>query len=333
MKENEILSEHENLIDEEEKQDYSIVRSVDKRANYGRRKETIFYVSLIALPFIHYLIFYVYVNLNSVLMAFKEIQVVNGIVNVKFGFSNFIQIIEDVVYGVAMKEMIGNSLLFYVINLVIGLPLALFFSFYVYKKYYFSEFFRVMLFLPSIVSAIVLAEMYTLLFSDAYFDIMAMFGVEVEFAPIVDPLMKRTLVIVFNLLLSFGTNVIMYASAMTRIPVSVIEYAELEGVSPLREFWSITLPLVYPTITTFLVVGVTSIFTNQMNLYAFYGNNAGYEVKTIGYELFRLVDIGQGISSAYYYPAALGLLCTFIVVPITLIVKSLLNKFDPDVSF
>lgn len=329
MKENVILNEKDIQTNAHNGRNGKRENSMQSK----RRNELIFYCSLIALPFLHYLIFYVFVNFNSILMAFREYKVANGVGSVVFGFGNFKQIIKDLVYGTAMKEMIGNSLLFYIINLVIGLPLALFFSFYIYKKYMASEFYRIMLFLPSIVSAIVLSEMYKLLFDRAYVDLFTSLGFQEVYPPITDPLSVKPLIIIFNLLLAFGTNVIMYASAMTRIPVSVVEYAELEGVSPLREFWSITLPLVYPTITTFLVVGVTGIFTNQMNLYAFYGNNASYTVRTVGYELFRLVDIGQGVTTAYYYPAALGLSCTLIVVPITILVKKVLNKFDPDVSF
>ena len=44
-----------------------------KSRNQIKRDRTIFVVSFLALPIIGFLLFYVYVNLNSVLMAFHAV--------------------------------------------------------------------------------------------------------------------------------------------------------------------------------------------------------------------------------------------------------------------
>ena len=226
-------------------------------------KRRIFYYALIALPFIHYLIFYVGVNFNTVLLAFKDYKDVNGQAQHVFsGFVQFEAIFENLIYGKQLKMMLKNSLIYYGVHLIVGLPLSLFFSFYIYKKYFASEFFRVMLFLPSIISSVVTVFMYTNMVEHGFVDLFYILGKEIPY-PLGNPDVQIYAVLVFNIMMGFGTGVLMYASAMTRIPVSVVEYAELDGVTPFKEFISITIPLVFDTITTFLIVGIAGIFTNQ----------------------------------------------------------------------
>ena len=134
-------------------------------------------------------------------------------------------------------------------------------------------------------------------------------------------------IIAFNVLLSFGTQTLLISGAMEGISDSVTDAAKIDGCSPLQEFIHVTVPMIWPTITTFLIVGVAGIFTNQMCLYSFYGENAEYANMTIGYYLYR-ETLNAGVDR-YPYLAALGILLTIIVVPLTYLIKWLTNKFGP----
>ena len=124
----------------------------------------------------------------------------------------------------------------------------------------------------------------------------------------------------------------MYASAMTRIPVSVVEYAQLDGVNSLQEFCLITLPLIFDTISTFLIVGVAAIFTNQYNIYTLFYVQAGNNVASLGYHLYILTNLGSS-EAQFPYAAALGLLCTFVAVPLTFGLRWFLGKVNPNVQY
>ena len=116
---------------------------------------------------------------------------------------------------------------------------------------------------------------------------------------------------------------------MSGIPDSVVEAAKIDGITPLREFFSITLPLIYPTVVTFFVVTVAGIFTNQMHVFSFFGDKAEYNVYTVGYFLYRQIsDVNTGISE-YPYLSAFGLVLTLISVPLTLLVKKGLEAVGP----
>ena len=118
---------------------------------------------------------------------------------------------------------------------------------------------------------------------------------------------------------------------MEGISFSIIESAQIDGVTPLREFISIVIPMIYPTIVTFLVVQVGGLFTNQMHLYTFYGGGAEYSLYTMGYHLYKkTLGVGSTTLSDYPYLSALGLVLTLVSLPITFTVKFLLEKFGPD---
>ncbi len=305
-----------------------VKKATIRSKNFNRK---VFYWCLAILPVLHYLIFYIGVNVNSILLAFRNWGIVDGKrVLVWVGVDNFKLFFNNFLYGSELKNMLSNSLLYYSIGLVIGLPCALFFSFYIYKKYVLSEFFRVILFLPSMISSIVTVLMYKYLVEKGVVDLLGAFGIEM-LSPMDNPEHQRTIVIIFNVIMSFGVNILMYASAMTRIPVSVVEYAHLDGVKPMREFLTITIPLIFDTISTFLIVGVSSIFVNQANVYAMFGHSAQSNVATLGYKLFILTtDVTE---TNFPEAASMGITFTLIAIPVTFGVRWLLNKINPDVQY
>ena len=73
--------------------------------------------------------------------------------------------------------------------------------------------------------------------------------------------------------------------------------------------------------------------TNTMGLYTFYENSAGWEYTPVGYWLFVQVKQGEINPDAYYpYLAAVGILLSFIEIPLALSVRKLMTKFGPKVD-
>ena len=119
---------------------------------------------------------------------------------------------------------------------------------------------------------------------------------------------------------------------MNGIDPSVIEAAKLDGANPFREFFSIILPLIFPTIQTFLVTGIAALFVNQINLVAFSGLTADMKVKTVGYYLFTEGEFAMDIPDRMPILATFGVMLTLIAAPITLLSKWALDKFGPSVE-
>ncbi|GEM_PF-220502 len=300
-----------------------------KRIGQRKRNDIIFYCLMLAFPVVQFCIFYIGVNFNSILLTFKKYDFVTGQWSFA-GFENISKVLSDISSQYVLIQSAKNSLICYFVGLITGVPLSLFFSYYIYKKMPLQGFFKVMLFMPSVISSIAMVVMFSYFVENAYPAIMQkLFGLRVE-GLIANPESTFGTILFYSVWSGFGTSILMYSGAMNSISDSVVEAAKLEGVTPLKEFFKITLPLIYPTLVTFLVVGIAGIFTNQMNLFSFFGAQADYRIYTFGYYLYK--NTQEATMDLYPYLAAMGLLMTLVAVPVTLLVRYLLEKFGPKVD-
>ena len=226
-----------------------------------------------------------------------------------------------------------NSILYFGVG-ILSTVLALLFSYYIFKKMAGYKFFRLVLYIPSIISPIVIAIIF-MHFIEKVVPGYLWLWTGSKYPTMDTESQKRFWLIFYNLLLSFGVNVLMYSSSMSSIDDSVIESAQLDGAKPIREFFSIVLPLIYPTVATFLAVSIAGIFTNQYNLFSLYGDSAPSALQNLGYFLYLktyFAVVEGSMESAFVIPATWGLVFTLVAAPITLFARWALNKFGPSTN-
>ena len=299
------------------------------------RNRMLFYIALIAFPLAQFIAFYVYVNANSIIMAFQEYSIqagTKGWTITPAGFGNFRAVFD------ALKDrlyLIENSLINFVFNFGVGLTLAVIFSFYLYKKYPMSGLFKVILFIPKIVPGIVFTMLFEYIATDVYMFVAKELTGEVVKGLFDNPATEFPAVLFYTVWFSFGINVLLFNGAMCNINESIVESAHLDGANIIQEFWYITLPSIWGTFTTFVVITLSGIFTHQMSLFSFYGNG-GMHIGTLGYYLYVGANVSSLIGKDGYltYPqlSAMGLLSTAILAPITLFIKWAMRKFGPSVN-
>lgn len=296
----------------------------------GRTGNKWVYALLMAFPVLHFCVFYVYVNANSIAMAFQNVDPVTG--EITFTFANFADQFKFLTTGPALN-MLRVSLLGYVIHLVVGLTTGLMFAYYVYKKRTMSSMFRVLMFLPSIIPAIVLVTIYRYFADNAFPEIIAwLFNLKETPQGLFSNNETRLAVIIFyDIFVSFGTSVLVYTNKMDSIEPSLIEAAKIDGATQFQEFWHIVLPMTFSTISVFLVTGVASIFMNQMFLFSFYGWAPPADLDTFGYYFFRKTSEATTYNDkqALCSLSALGLIFSAIAIPLTFGVRYLLNRYGP----
>jgi lactose/L-arabinose transport system permease protein len=84
-----------------------------------------------------------------------------------------------------------------------------------------------------------------------------------------DPFWAKVMIIIAITWRWTGYNMIFYLSAMQNIDKSIYEAAKIEGVSPVRQFFFITVPLLKPTIlftSIMSTIGTLQIFDEVMNM-------------------------------------------------------------------
>lgn len=304
-----------------------------KRKKKISKDNFVFCLVMLAFPILQFVIFYIGVNFNSISLAFKNIELDGTKEIVTFTFDNFR--FDRMFGGLNVEEVLGMakvSILSWLITISFNIPLGLLFSFYISKKMPLAGAFRVILYLPSILSAIVMVTIYSQFVDNVIPSLVYdKFEWETEIN-LWDGLtgLKETryaTVMVFNVFIGFGASVLMYSNSMSGIDPEVVESAHIDGAVGFKEFLYITLPMIFSTLTVFIYTGVGAIFINQINLYSFYGGTAKQDIQTFGYYLFMETKR----LSAHEYPrlSAIGLTLTVIAVPITLGVKKLLEKLGP----
>lgn len=292
------------------------------------KADLIFHWLLLIWPLIQYGIFYLGVNLNSLALAFKSTS--GG-----FTWDNFSFVFSDNMWP-QVWQSIKTSVLFYVVTTIISVPLALLFAYYIFKKLWGGKLFRFFLFLPSIVSSIVIVVLFHKFVDTALWDMLEdFFGVTPPSTSLINNISRSSYVpiIAFNIWINFGVTTLIYSNKMGEISPEMIEAAQLDGASAWQEFFHIVVPCVYSTLSVFLVTGFATIFINQYNLFSFYGSSIGFDAGTFGYYIFAGVQdyAGKGQFDSVWFNryAALSIVATAIVMPLTLIARKLVEKYGP----
>ena len=327
----------ENTIDNGNVQMPKEIPVMPEKKMKRTRQRLIFYILVMIFPLLHFSVFRIYINFDMFAMAFSEyVKPAGEVVLVRefVGFKNFIFIVElfqkTSHWGHAYSALLRNSFLFYGVSLTF-VPIGIFFAYYIYKGFPLGNVFRVFLYLPQILSGVVLTFLYK----------------EIMRTTMQAGNLTMAHVILYNFWTGFGVNVIMYTGAMCGINSSISESAQLDGANAMRELWSITIPMIFPTIVTFLVMGIAGIFTSQANLFSFYSYNLtlynpdAVPFQPLGYYMYvNTLRSGNTLhlENSFYigyeaitYPqlSAMGMMITLVVLPVALTLRHVLEKYGP----
>ena len=303
-------------------------KTLQKRKSKIGRDWLLFYIIVAAFPIIQFCVFYIGVNVNMITKSFSAYDkntgtyVFNGLENFRKLFFEFEN---NPVYSVSLK----NSLIAYLLTTGISLPLSLLMSYYIFKKGIGHKLFRSLLFLPSIISPMVLSTIFRIVTDKVYPELV--FQATGEYVPgllMSDSSTVFLLACFYTVWTGFGVTTMMYRGAMDGVTPSMLEAADLDGAGEFVQFYKIILPMIFPTVSVFLLTGITGIFMNQINLYNIFAANLGDQmVKTFGYQFF--LETQRATLADYPRLTAIGLLLSAVTIPVVLGLRKLFNKMDP----
>ena len=271
----------------------------------------VFIVSMLAIPIISWLIFWLYGNFNMILMAF---QTPTG----EWTFRNFVTFWHDLTapyseVGVSVR----NTFLYFGLNVLMILPIGTLIAFFIYKKIKGHKVFRVLIFLPAIIPTIVMVTAFKETIKP--WGPLASLGIKFpEAGLLADPNTATPTVMFYCLWTGFSTIMLLMCGAMARIPTELFEAAKLDGCGPFREFFSIVVPLIMPVLSMQIIFSLTGLLSASGPILLMTGGAA--ETSTLNYWIFINTQRGTAASGAYNIVSATGLVFTFIAVPIIMLV-------------
>jgi ABC-type polysaccharide transport system permease subunit len=293
------------------------------------RGDKIFYWCCLAWPIFQFLIFYVYVNLDSFVLAFQKYDEVTHTYNFTDPFVNFNRFIAAFQESNVLGRGVLYNLLNYAIGLLLGTPLVIYMSFAIYKKIPGGVVFKILLYAPTIVSSTVWVLLYSHTVENLVPELInKLFGTDMGGLLSRKDTMLVTL-LYFQRWYSLGGGTLLYIATMEGVPIEQSEAMRIDGANMGQEFFHLTMPSVWPIISLFLWTGIPSIITSDMGLYTFYSEGAPIEVRSFGYWLTIIkFRAAQNIKDLPYV-AAIGMAQSAVVLPLMFLVKKLLSKLGP----
>ena len=181
----------------------------------------------------------------------------NGFKESWVGLNNFVRLFtRDATYW---KSLITTFILAFG-KLLIEIPLAMILALLLNKGIKGTGFFRVTLFLPAIISTAICGLIFSLMFASYNGIINTMLQ---NWGWIQKPISwfsnRWTALLVLGLASvwnNFGINMIFFLMALQSVPKELYESASIDGITPVRRFFSITLPMIGPTFQSVLLMAI-----------------------------------------------------------------------------
>ena len=229
------------------------VQAKPKRGMSKSLRDSLVAYSFIAPNFIGFCIFTLVPMIFAIGLSFCNWD---GVHPVEFtGISNFVALLSDKTFKAAFVNTLVYAIGTVPLTLVCSLGLAMLLN----QKVRFRNFFRTVSFFPYVASLVAVAAVWNMIFSPSMGpvnQILASLGVEnlPKWAAGKDTAMLT--VILFSVWKNMGYYMVIYLAGLQGIPRSYYEAAEVDGAGALRKFFSITLPLLSPSIFYNLIIGI-----------------------------------------------------------------------------
>lgn len=283
----------------------------------------VFILCMIIVPVVGFAIFYVTININSILLAFQKFVGYDeeGHEQYQWGFYQFKTAFElltsdDGVLRLALK----NTLIFFLTNTLL-LPVNFIVSYFLYKKVAGEKLFTVLFFLPHIVSSLVMVSVFKNIISvnGIVAEIIGKWGIQMPKLLTQDETALKT-ILAYCIWLGIPSNMILLRGAMSRVSTELIDASRIDGCGNWGEMKNVILPGTFGTVSTLFILSLSSIFTSSGPILLF--TNGQYKTMTLDFYIFNEVKN----MASFELPSAGGLIFTVIALPIVLIARKTADK-------
>lgn len=282
-----------------------------------------FLVVMLFIPIVSFLFFYVYINFNSILMAF-QIPLYDGLGGFRWGLDNFAKVFRQ--FSNTDENLLSyllNTFIFFGQDTFINLPLSLVICYFIYKRIACYKLLRVIIYLPIIITSTIFATLFKGMI-EAGGPLQALglrYGFEVPKTFVNSELYALKTVIFYSIYANLGARFVLFGGAMNSIDPNVIDAGKIDGVGPWRELISIIIPIIWPTLGTMVLLATSGVFTASGPSLLF--DKGQYGTCTISYWIYDITTGSGASGESLELASAIGLVFTILGLPIVFIVKKL----------
>lgn len=253
------------------------------------------------------------------------------------GFGNYRELFSDPL----IWKSLGNTLFYVVFAVPLGTAGSMLLAVFLNQKVRGIAIWRTVFYLPTIVSGVAMGVLWRWIFNPDVGLANTLLRPFISFLNIVlppildflpffepftisdpdwllDPIMAKPAYVIMSLW-GIGGGMIIFLAALQGIPKHLYEAAEIDGAGPIRQFFTITVPMVSPIILFSLTMGTIGSF--QIFAQAYVMSGRGPDNSTLFYVLylfdqaFRYFRMGYGAAMAW---VLFGIILTVTIVKFTL---------------
>ncbi len=280
-----------------------------RRRRWGQRAVILMFL---APWLISFATFTLYPIAYSFYLSFTKYSPIRGGTPQFVGLANYARIFKDPRFWQALK----NTVVFVVGTIPVTTTIAVVLAVFLNERIKLRTFFRATYFLPVVTSIVVIATIWTYIYSplgvlNAFLHLLGLKGrnwlLDVNFA--------LPAIMAMDIWASFGYYTILFLAGLQSIPEELYEAASIDGANAVRRFFKITLPLLRPTLVFALVINTIRSFQIFTEVYVMtQGGPIGatttlvYYLYNMGFQKFRM-----GYASALAYVLVLIILAFALV--------------------
>jgi len=236
------------------------------------------------------------------------------------GLDNFKQIfMGDANFASSAWFTIKYAVLYIVLVNVLAILLAVMLD----MKLKTSSWLRAAFFVPYILSLVIVGFIWKFIFMQGFESLAASTGWGIfEMSWLGEPGLAFVSILFVSIWQSIGFYLVIYIAGLQSVPDDLKEAATVDGAGPIRRFFSITLPLLAPSITISVFMALTNSIKVFDVILSLTGGGPGGTTYSIAYDIYR--DTFQ--NNLYGYGTAKALILFVAVLFVTIIQLTLFKR-------
>lgn len=248
-------------------------RRTKKTVNRARKEEERWCYFMLTIPIVGFVVFSVYPILWTFKWSFYNYTGVDSSA-VFIGLKNFVRVFQDKIYWSTWLTTLEFTLLKVPLEMCLALGLAIILM----KGLKGSGFFRIVFYMPNVISVAVIGVIFTNMFG-YYGVINTLLRQNTDwFSAKLTAIVMLVLVSIWN---TFGVNVMYLMSALANVPTELYECASLDGASAWVKFKDVTLPMIRPVFGVVLLLAVLGTLSTNEYILAFTGGAPNGATNTV----------------------------------------------------
>lgn len=255
-------------------------------------------------------------------IGFTSLMEWNGISSARFvGLENYGRLFSDATFKLGIR----NNFIWAFASGFIQIPLATLVALILARKVRFWKFLRTLYFLPNVISAVALAMLWKAIYNPSYGllnGLLALAGLPPH--NWLGDTATALPAVIAQSVLYIGYFMIIILAAITTIPDSLYEAAEIDGASVIQQTFKITIPMITGTLVTSITLAMAYGMRHFEATFLMTGGGPAYATTTMGIQLYNKMDAFR-----YGEASAIGAILILLGTVLIVAIRSLLSKNDP----